>query len=110
MREFNISADSYKGQIIKDKGKDIYQMMDKLRNTDEEVFSVFNGHKIQLDKNDIVTLNGAVFANEDGVVKKVMSDIFKERKRYKKMMMQANEELKDLHNEYDALQKEIGNN
>jgi DNA polymerase elongation subunit (family B) len=107
IREFNISADSYRGQIIRDRGKTVMEMIDKLHNTDEIVYSSFNGHRIELDKSDIITLNGAVFKNEDGVVKKVMSNIYIERKRYKKMMMIANEELKELQNEYEKLSKEL---
>ncbi len=106
MRQFNISADSYKGQIIRDRGKSVYEMIAKLRNG-EDVYSSFNGNKIKLDQNDIITLNGAVFKNEDGVVKEVMGDIYKERKKYKNMMMVANEELKELQNELEKLEKEL---
>jgi hypothetical protein len=81
-------------------------MIDKLRNG-EDVYSSFNGNKIKLDQNDIITLNGAVFKNEDGVVKEVMGDIYKERKKYKNMMMVANEELKELQNELEKLEKEL---
>jgi hypothetical protein len=48
-----------------------------------------------------------VFKNEDGVVKRVMADIYQERKRYKKMMMEANEELKEKQNELEKLKKEM---
>lgn len=107
MQEFNISADSYKGQLIKDRSKSVMNMLEKLRNG-ESVYSSFNGNKILLEKDDIITLNGAVFKNENGVVKQVMADIYKERKKYKKMMMKANEELKELENELEKLQKELG--
>ena len=107
MREFNISADSYKGQVIVEKGKDVMYMIDKLHNGDGNVYSVFNNHKIKLDKTDIITLNGSVFKNEDGVVKKVMGSIYQERKKYKKLMMAANEELKTLQNELEQLEKEL---
>jgi DNA polymerase elongation subunit (family B) len=107
MRQFNISADSYKGQVIKDRGKDIRDMIRKLHIEGGDVYSAFNGHKIKLDPTDIITLNGAVFKNEDGVVKEVMADIYKERKKYKAMMMTANEELKELQNELAKLEKEL---
>ena len=107
MREFNISADSYIGKIIKDKGSTIYDMIERLHNGDGEVYSVFNGHKIKLEKNSIITLNGAVFRNEDGVVKQVMGQVYDERKKYKKMMMKCNEELKDLEDELGKLEKEL---
>lgn len=107
IRQFNISSDSYKGNLIKDRGKDVMFMIEKLRRGDD-VYSLFNGYKIKLDIDDIVALNGAVFKNEDGIVKKVMGDIYKERKRYKKMMMDTNMELKELEDEYERLKKELG--
>jgi DNA polymerase elongation subunit (family B) len=107
IRQFNISSDSYKGNLIKDRGKDVMSMISKLR-SGEEVYSSFNGHRIELEKDDIVTLNGAVFKNEDGIVKNVMGDIYIERKRYKKMMMDTNIELQELENELEKLKKELG--
>lgn len=105
--EFNISADSFKGLVIKDKGKNIYDMIHKLYNTNEVVYSIFNGHKIELDRDDIITINGAVFSRKDGVVKKVMGEIYKERKKYQTIMRKANEELKELERELDILEKEL---
>jgi DNA polymerase elongation subunit (family B) len=93
MREFNISADSYKGQRIKNKD-----------------YSLFNGHQIPLEKNDIITINGSVFRNETGVVKQVMSDIYSDRKRYKGIMMQKHEELEETKRkikELEGITKEI---
>lgn len=83
MRQFNISADSYKGQKIKD-----------------QKAALFNGHQVELDDNDIITKNGAVFRNEVGVVTQVMTDIYADRKKYKKKMIEKAIEL-------DALQKEL---
>ena len=62
MRQFNISADSYKGQKIKN-----------------ENYALFNGHQIELDPDDIITKNGAVFKNEEGVVTQVLGDIYSQR-------------------------------
>lgn len=107
MRQFNISADSYKGQVIKQRGEKIEKIIERIRGG-EVVESVFNNHKVTLEQDDIVTLNGAVFKNEDGVVTQVMADIYKERKRYKKMMMDANEELNEMEREYEALKAEVG--
>ena len=36
-----------------------------------------------------------------------MAEIYKERKKYKKMMMDANEELKDYERELKQLEKEL---
>ena len=106
MRQFNISSDSFKGMVIHGRGNTVYDMIEKLHDG-ESVYSSFNGHKILLDIDDIITLNGAVFKNEDGVVKNVMAEIYEERKKYKKVMMRANEELKDFQNELDKLEKEL---
>lgn len=107
MRQFNISADSYKGQLIKDRDKTIHDMIQSLHVRNEDVYSSFNGHKIKLEQDDIITLNGSVFKNEEGVVKTVMADIYQERKKFKKIMMNANEELKDLQDELVLLEKEL---
>ena len=106
MRQFNISADSYKGQVIKQRGEKIGKIIERIR-CGEHVDSVFNGHKIQLESNDIVTLNGAVFKNEEGVVTRVMADIYSQRKKYKGMMMSANEDLNEMERELANLKKEL---
>ena len=108
MREFNISADSYRGQLIRnDRSKKIEKIISEIRGEKTAAVAVFNGHKIEVESDDIVTLNGAVFKNEDGVVKKVMADIYKQRKKYKKLMMEANEELNELENELEKLKQEM---
>lgn len=90
MRQFNISADSYKGQKIKDQD-----------------FALFNGQQIELKENDIITKNGAVFKNEQGVVTQVMADIYKDRKSYKKKMMAKHIELEELKRELEELENSI---
>lgn len=87
MRQFNISADSYKGQQVK--GKD---------------YSIFNGHQIMIKEDDIITLNGSVFKNEEGVVTKVMGEVYSDRKRWKKVMMEKHEELEKLKIELKKLE------
>jgi len=84
--EFNISADSYKGQKVKNKD-----------------YSLFNGHQLEIASNDIVLKNGSVFRNETGIVNQSMQDIYKDRKHYKKEMMKNHEELEEL----KALKKRI---
>lgn len=87
MREFNISADSYKGQQVK--GKD---------------YSIFNGHQLMIDSTDIVTLNGSVFKNEVGVVTQVMGEVYSDRKRWKNVMMEKHTELEKLKAELKNLE------
>jgi DNA polymerase elongation subunit (family B) len=90
MRQFNISADSYKGQKIK--GEDL---------------SLFNGHQVELQESDIITKNGAVFRNEEGVVTQVMASVYADRKAYKKTMMAKNIELDVLERELKELEDSI---
>ena len=90
MRQFNISADSYVGQRIKD--------------TD---YALFNGQKIKIEKNDIVTISGAVFKNEIGVVNQVLSDIYTQRKNYKKVMIKKNFELDQIEKEIKDLEDSL---
>jgi len=88
MRQFNISADSYKGQKIKN-----------------ENYALFNGHQIELDPDDIITKNGAVFKNEDGVVTQVLGEIYTDRKKYKGIMMKKHIELDELERELKELEE-----
>ena len=88
MRQFNISADSYKGQQVK--GKD---------------YSIFNGHQLMIDPEDIVTLNGSVFKKEIGVVTSVMTEVYSDRKKWKKIMMTSHEELEKLKTELKNLEE-----
>ena len=90
MRMFNISVDSYKGVISQDKSH-----------------VIFNNQKIDLEPNDIILLNGAVFRNEIGVVNQVMTDIYGDRKKYKGLMTQDAMDLDELKREEAELVKEL---
>jgi len=90
MRMFNISVDSYKGIISPDKSH-----------------VIFNNQKIDLEPNDIILLNGSVFRNEIGVVNQVMTDIYGDRKKFKKMMFQDNFQLDELKREENELIREL---
>jgi len=87
MRQFNISADSYKGQKVKGKN-----------------YSIFNGHQIMIDDSDIITLNDSVFKKEDGVVTQVMGEVYSDRKKWKKVMFEKHEELEKLKEELKMLE------
>lgn len=87
MRQFNISADSYKGQQVKGKN-----------------YSIFNGHQLMISDDDIVTLNGSVFKKEEGVVTQVMGEVYSDRKKWKKTMMEKHTELEQLKEELKKLE------
>jgi DNA polymerase elongation subunit (family B) len=90
MRMFNISADSYKG-ILSPSGE----------------FAVFNGHKVELEPNDIKLLNGTVFKNEVGIVNQKMTDIYADRKKYKGFMNKDHDELEDFKRTLKVLEEEL---
>lgn len=62
MRQFNIAPESFKGIKINDSE------------------ALLNGVKYKLEPNDIILLNGAVFKNEESETKRILTNIFKERK------------------------------
>ena len=87
---FNISVDSYKGILSGDKKH-----------------AIFNSKKIELEPNDIILLNGAVFRNESGVVNQVMTAIYEDRQKYKKLMLADHSLLDELKSEESELIKEL---
>jgi hypothetical protein len=88
--QFNISPDSYKGLISKD-GK----------------YSIFNGMKLPVEKNDIITVNGAVYKNEQGIVTQTMVEIYGDRKTNKKIAGQKHKEVDDLQKKFNELEYEL---
>lgn len=90
MRMFNISADSYKGVLAPTKD-----------------YTVFNGHKIELDKTDIILLNNTVFKNETGIVNQVMTDIYGDRKKFKGFMMKDHDVQEELKKEIKLLEEDL---
>jgi predicted transcriptional regulator len=115
MRQFNISADSYKGFVGRDvvhaRKNQLLKHFEKYKDLDdiEEEYSVFNGHKIKIDKKDLVLLNGTVFKNEMGVVNEVMGNIYKDRRMYKKKMFKAHNDMEELKKDLSKIEEELQN-
>jgi len=113
MRQFNISADSYKGYVDRDtiharKNQHLrqfeqYSDMDEI---DKEL-SIFHNHPNEILKEDLVLLNGSVFKNEMGVVSEVMKDIYSDRKSYKKKMFKAHNEMDEIKKKMELLETEL---
>ena len=101
IRELNISADSYKGQVPMKtiNGRKVPNL--------ESQFSIFNGHQIPIEIGDIILLNGAVFKNEEGVVAQAMREVYTDRKKYKGMMNVEHEKLEDLKRIKKLIEEEI---
>lgn len=90
MRMFNISADSYKGIISPNKEH-----------------AIFNGHKVDLEPTDIILLNDTVFKNETGIVNQIMTDIYADRKKYKKLMMNEHDYLEEYKKELKLAEENL---
>lgn len=90
MRMFNISADSYKGFLSQNKD-----------------YAIFNGHRLELEPNDIKLLNGTVFKNETGIVNQVMTNIYGDRKKYKGFMMKDHDESEEMKRELKILEEDL---
>lgn len=67
MRQFNIGPESFKGMKISD------------------TESLLNGIKYQIEDDDIILLNGAVFRNDESETKKTLTSIFADRKTNKNL-------------------------
>ena len=58
-----------------------------------------------IEPDDIITLNGSVFKNEVGVVTQVMGEVYSDRKKWKKVMMEKHTELEKLKEELKKLEE-----
>ena len=113
MRQFNISADSYKGYVDRDivhsrknQHMEQFKQYSDMEDAENEI-STFRNHPNEISKEDLVLLNGSVFKNEMGVVSEVMGDIYGDRKSYKKKMFQSHNEMSDIQKKLDKLEEEL---
>ena len=89
MRQFYIAPEVYKGIKIDDE------------------HCVFNNVKMKIDPTDIVTVHDTVFKQENSVTRDFLTNVYAERKKYKKIMMTKKEEQKRLEKELQKLEAEI---
>jgi len=87
-RQNNIGPDTYKGMKISNK------------------FAEFKGIKHEITNNDVVCANGAVFSKDFSVTCNKLSEIYFERKKYKKMMFEKLTEVETLQKELKKLKDE----
>jgi DNA polymerase elongation subunit (family B) len=115
MRQFNISADSYKGyterhnirsRSFKNKTMEYSKKFNNIIGDDIE-YSQFNKNRLKIEDNDIVLLNGAVFKNEMGVVNEVMGNIYTDRKKYKKMMFKSHNEMEKIKSKMEKIENQL---
>lgn len=82
MRQFNIAPESYRGLKINDHD------------------ALLNGNIYMIQPTDIVLLNGAVFVNEDSETKRILTEIFADRKKNKNMGLDFKKQEQLLKNYY----------
>jgi DNA polymerase elongation subunit (family B) len=77
--------------------------------SDKEEEYCFNGsQKIKIDKSKhVVCINGVVFEKRYSPTLKMLDDIYADRKKYKKIMLQKKEELKKIMDEISRLESEL---
>jgi hypothetical protein len=62
--------------------------------------ALFNGVRYEIQPNDIVLLNGAVFKNEESETKKILTSIFADRKKNKNTGLDYKKQEQLLKNYY----------
>jgi DNA polymerase elongation subunit (family B) len=92
MRQFNIAPESYMGALHVE---------------DDKKYALYNGKKTELTDDDIVLLNRAVFKNDDSVTKQVLGNIFSDRKKNKKLMLEAKSKRLELEHQLKELESGI---
>jgi DNA polymerase elongation subunit (family B) len=111
MRQFNISPESYKGNVSSlDSTKCIYENYNLVVDYDSRTGKpkskrkeVYSETIKDIEEDDIVLLNGTVFKNENSTSKKIIGRIFKDRKMYKKLMFEAKFERIQLEKELEKM-------
>lgn len=84
-RQNNIAPENFKGQ------------------KQNSQYADFNGRRIEIQPEDVICANGAVFDRNFSVTCNKLTEIYNDRKKYKKQMLKAKDELKKLQNELSEL-------
>jgi DNA polymerase elongation subunit (family B) len=91
MREFFLAPESYKGIL----------------DPDDHTKCFFNGLVQDVEDDDFVSVNDTVFKIGPSVTVQVLTDIYNDRKKFKKLMMKSKEEMKSLERELAELETTI---
>jgi len=65
----------------------------------------YRGNKVKIEETDVICANGAVFDQDYSVTCNKLSEIYTQRKKYKKMMFTEREEAEKLEKELAELEK-----
>lgn len=91
--QFNIAPESFKGFVMKDNPE----------------YASYNGRVLKIEPDDIVCNNKAVFRREKAETIKFLEELYKERKKYKNMMIQEYEQIDIISHEIEDLEQELLN-
>ena len=92
-RQFFIAPENYKG------------VMDK---TNTELCITEDGSRVKIiPDEDVICTNGVVFRKRNSPTLQMLSDVYSDRKKFKKVMMTKKIEMEELQNELDKLEKEL---
>jgi DNA polymerase elongation subunit (family B) len=106
-RQFYISPENFVG--IDRKVADYYKSNNEAKaDFSSEYCETLSGQKIKINLDEhVVCVNGTVFKKVDSPTIKMLEDVFADRKKNKKIMLQKKEELKAVQDEMKALEKEL---
>ncbi|CAG7580243.1 MAG: gp105 [uncultured marine phage] len=94
-RQFFIAPENYKG------------VMDK---KNEGLCITETGERVKINpEEDVVCTNGVVFRKRYSPTLQMLSDVYSDRKKFKKVMMSKKIEMEELQNELDELEAELEN-
>lgn len=104
MRQFNISPEAYVEQIDNNVPGPVW---DKMSNEERKKKLAEEASKLRGDDTKIFCDSGSVFQKKDSVLKKILTDLYTQRKIYKKKMLQRKHDIDELEKEISELRKNI---
>lgn len=79
-----------------------------IQDSNDKDYCVNNGRRVKIDLNKhVVCINGCVFEKRNSPTLKMLEDVYADRKKNKKIMMNKKDELKKVEDEIKNLQKEL---
>ena len=102
MRQFNISPESFVEKLDTGLPEHVWE---KMNNEDQKAHLSEVASKKRDDKTQIYSDSGSVFKKEDSVLKKILTDLYTQRKIYKKKMLQRKQDIAELEKEIEELRK-----
>lgn len=106
MRQFNISPESYIEKLETKIPSSVWDSLTK--DEKKKKFEERAAKERELNDPDrIICDNGVVFSKEDSTLKEILTDLYNQRKIYKKQMLERKQQISKLKKEIAELEKEI---